>query len=111
MTNKGVLIAAVLVSLLALVPMAAADPTVSAEFGWGQKVRSGRWTPITIKAADTRTRAAVIDLYVPQSGGYAMRVRQFITLSPVPTTVQLYAPVQYGEGPLVTIRDADTGKT
>jgi hypothetical protein len=113
-----------LISAILLLPATFAGPAraqgpagnstqLSVTVGFGDRVRAGRWAPITIKASDAQTRAAVIDLYVPQAGTYAMRVRQYITLSPVPTTVQLYAPLEYGAGggSVVTLRDADTGKT
>ena len=119
MTYQRALISAVFLLPTAFAGPVGAQPTagnstqLSVTVGFGDRVRAGRWAPITIKASDAQTRAAVIDLYVPQAGTYAMRVRQYITLSPAATTVQLYAPLEYGAGgsAVVTLRDADTGKT
>lgn len=119
MTYQRALISAIFLLPTAFAGPVGAQPTagnstqLSVTVGFGDRVRAGRWAPITIKASDAQTRAAIIDLYVPQAGTYAMRVRQYITLSPASTTVQLYAPLEYGAGgsTVVTLRDADTGKT
>lgn len=108
MAHRYVLIAA----LLLLTRGAVGKTTVTAEVGWGERVRPGRWTPITLRMTDSDVRAAEVEVYAPQTGSYGMRVWQHVTLGPAPTTVQLYAPLHPGgwEGPAVTIRDARTHK-
>ncbi|QOV88172.1 hypothetical protein [Humisphaera borealis] len=95
-----------------LVPPALAATQLDVSFGWDGSVRTGRWTPIFISASDIKPRQALIEFDAPQAGPYVMRLRQYITLGPQPTTVILYAPAseRYGDPPVVVLRDADSGK-
>ena len=96
---------------LALPRRALAAPELKVDIGWGDRFRPGRWTPVTVRASDDLTRSAVLELNVPQPDAGTMRVRQFFTISPRPTTLQLYAPLRGSQGPVVLIREADTGRT
>lgn len=90
-----------------------ADTALKVEYGWGERVRAGRWMPITVFVSDPKTREAVLELYAPQGGSYAMRVRQVFVLSPVETVLQLYVPMRFAgsDAPGVVIRDASSDKT
>lgn len=95
-----------------IAPQTWAVTKLSVEMGWGGSVRHGRWTPAYITASDTNTRQTVIEFNAPQSGPYVMNLRQYLTLGPQPTTVILYVPAadHFGEPPVVSLRDADSGK-
>ena len=88
------------------------DTTLDVDLGWNERLRAGRWTPITVKVANPKVQPAVLEVYAPQGGAYAMLVRQYFTLGPSVTTLQVFAPLRYygGENATVVIRNVDTGK-
>ncbi len=90
-----------------------ADTDLTVDIGWGGVVREGRWAPIFIHAADSRTREAVLRVRAPQGGLYSMEVTQYFTLGPTKTTLPLVIPIRTNnmEGLSVRISDAATDRT
>ena len=89
--------------------LAQRDTTLDVALGWGDRLKAGRWTPITVQASNPKVQRAVLEVYAPQGGAYAMVLRQYFTLGPVTvTTLQVYAPLRYygGENATVVIRNA-----
>ena len=119
MLNRYALLLAVALFLLAPpVPRAsAADATLNVDIGWGQSIRMGRWTPVTVTVSDPDGRDGLIELSTEHDRLYGMRVRQHLgTMSKVPRTFQLLVPINnyapyYGDPVWVVLRDAKTGKT
>ncbi len=100
------LLAACLFGLLS--PRATAGPNtvLKVRIGWGGRVRAGHWTPVFIEATDPTPQAATIEINAPQGSLYAMQVRQYFTIGPVPSTMTLFIPIQsgWGDGPAVLIQ-------
>lgn len=113
MNIRFLLIAAALLCPAAVASAQPSRTSLDVEYGWGQWVRPGRWTPVTIVVSDPKVRGAILEVYAPQAGSNAMRVRQGFALGPTPTVFPLYVPLIPGGGETlsVLISDAETGKT
>jgi hypothetical protein len=92
--------------------LAAPDTSLDVALGWGDHLKAGRWGPITVQVSNPKVQGAVLEVYAPQGGAYAMVLQQYFTLGPATTTLQVYAPLRYygGESATVVIRNADSGK-
>jgi hypothetical protein len=90
MAKARTLLTILLIGTLAANASAAA---LDVELGWGGAYRNLRWAPIFITAADSTPRTAVIELLVPHDSLQSMTIRQVVTITPMPTTFVLYAPL------------------
>jgi hypothetical protein len=81
-----------LITLSAGIPLTRADTSLTVDLGWGSSYRLGRWAPVFVTASDDRTRAVMIEVYVPHDQIHGMVIRQFVTIGPTPSTFPLYAP-------------------
>lgn len=105
-----------LLLLLASTPLAHADDdvTLTVKAGWSERLRPGRWVPITIITSSPTQRAAYVEVVVPRGGSYVMKMQQRFTLGPTPITLQVYAPLNPYAGMdelSVTLHDAESSKT
>jgi len=108
----AVLLAAGALGLLSVPARGGPNTVLKVQIGWGDRVRAGHWTPIFIQATDPMPQAASVEINAPQGSLYAMQVRQYFTISPIPSTLTLFVPMAtgWGDGPAVVIRD-DHDKT
>lgn len=102
-------------ALLAACGAACAETMLDLDFGWGQHVRAGTWTPVFVTLSDSRPRNVVLEINAPGGGGgagQAMRIRQGAAIGPDPATFPLLAPLTYSlDDTVVTVRDAESGRT
>src|SRR5881628_1973869 len=84
----------VLLALLLLCRVAAAEVKLNLDVGWNGYYRAGRWTPLFVTLADTsKSRQALIELYTPTDRRYAVLIRQSLAIGPAPVTVPIYLPL------------------
>src|SRR5688572_31763664 len=83
--------------------LAQPDTTLDVTLGWGDYLKPGRWAPITVQTSNPKVQQAVLEVYAPQGGAYAMVLQQYFTLGPTPITLQVYAPLRYAGGDNATV--------
>jgi hypothetical protein len=96
----------------AQVSPAPAPVALHTTFGWGNGIRIGRWNPIFVNIAAPVVRPVVIEIHAGYGEGAAMLVAESSVEQPAASTYRVLFPmnVQPTQA-VVTIRDADTGKT
>src|SRR5438034_3343607 len=94
--NRGcALLLAVLSLLLAYCTPAWGKVQLSADVGWSNRFRAGRWTPIYITLTDSEPRQVNLEVYSPTDRRYALRAMQSVAIGPTPVTVPIYLPLSY----------------
>jgi hypothetical protein len=100
-----------LLSLLAASPSTWAKVQLTADVGWSNRFRAGRWTPIYITLIDSAPRQVILEVYSPTDRRYALRAIQSVAIGPTPVTVPIYIPLSYRvDEATITVRDANTSK-
>ncbi|MDP9174365.1 MAG: hypothetical protein M3O30_10945 [Planctomycetota bacterium] len=101
-----------LLLILVLPLLAIGQTNLKTTVGWGDALRTGRWTPIFITVADAQIRSVILEVAGTSGTSAAIIIRQRAAAQPRPTTYSLLYPLN---GDLshtqVTVRDEATGKT
>src|ERR1051326_318540 len=101
-----------LLLIFACLPLRAnAETLLSAEVGWANHYRMGRWVPVFVTASDPTPRDVILELYAPHDRRNAMRLHEAFTIGPAPITIPLYVPLSYNlDETTVTLRSATSGR-
>jgi hypothetical protein len=101
----------IVVFVLGAIAPALGQTSLSAEVGWENHYRPGRWTPIFVTAADASPRDVVLELYAPHDRRHAMRIQNGFTIGPSAVTIPLYVPLSYSlDETTLVLRSATSGR-
>src|SRR5690348_10863106 len=97
--SKAVTAFIVLVAVIA--SQAMAQTSLHVHPAWGNKDRAARWNALLIRVSDPVPRNVTLQLFSPETGGFATIREEHLAIGPTPATFEIFAPIHPGTSQLM----------